>query len=104
LLHYGYETPTKEIGEAWKKWFDTFGDKFVDSGTPFGTGIEIKAGETKHLAIDKEAITGYSIINTESMDEAEKIAKSCPSITSIRVYEGRCNTNGNDSSRKQWCG
>jgi hypothetical protein len=89
LLHYGYETPTKEIGEAWKKWFDLVGDKFVDSGTPFAAGIEIKAGETKHLAVDKEAITGYSIINAASMDEAEAIAKSCPSITSIRVYEAR---------------
>jgi YCII-related domain len=89
LLHYGYVTPTKEIGEAWKTWFDSVGDKFVDSGTPFASGIEIKAGETRHLALDKEAITGYSIINAESMDEAEKIAKSCPSVTSIRVYEAR---------------
>jgi YCII-related domain len=89
LLHYGFVTPTKEIGAAWKKWFDTYGDKFVDSGTPFAAGIEIKGGETKHLAVDKEAITGYSIINAESMDEAEKIAQSCPSVTSIRVYEAK---------------
>ena len=89
LLHYGYQTPTKEIGEAWKKWFDAWGDRFVDSGTPFGPGIEIKAGETKHLAVDQEAITGYSIINAESIEEAENIAQSCPSITSIRVYEAR---------------
>jgi hypothetical protein len=80
LLHYG---------AAWKKWFDTYGDKFVDSGTPFGAGLEIKAGKTTYLAIDKEAITGYSIINAENMEEAEKIAQSCPSITSIRVYEAR---------------
>jgi hypothetical protein len=89
LLHYGYETPTKEIGEAWKKWFALVGDKFVDSGTPFGAGIEIIGGETKHLPLDKTAITGYSIINVASMDEAEQIAKSCPSITGIRVYEAK---------------
>lgn len=89
LLHYGYVKPTKEIGEAWKKWFDAYGDKFVDSGTPFGAGLEIKSGQTQHLALDTEAITGYSIINAVSMEEAEAIAKSCPSITGIRVYEAR---------------
>jgi hypothetical protein len=34
-----------------------------------------------------DAITGYTIINAEDMDEAERIAQGCPIITSIRVYE-----------------
>ena len=34
-----------------------------------------------------ESITGYSIINAESLDEAEKIARDNPFIASIRVYE-----------------
>jgi hypothetical protein len=34
-----------------------------------------------------ESITGYNIIKAESIDEAEKIAKSCPYIASLRVYE-----------------
>ena len=34
-----------------------------------------------------ESITGYSIINAESLDEAEKIARGNPFIASIRVYE-----------------
>ncbi len=42
---------------------------------------------TKELPHDMEAITGYMIINAEDMEEAEKIAKTCPRITSIRVYE-----------------
>jgi hypothetical protein len=29
----------------------------------------------------------YLIINADSIDEAEKIAQSCPIITSVRVYE-----------------
>ena len=39
------------------------------------------------MALDMEAITGYCIINAESMEEAEEIAKGCPIITGIRVYE-----------------
>ncbi len=34
-----------------------------------------------------DSITGYSIINAESLDEAEKIAQGNPFIASIRVYE-----------------
>ena len=87
FLHVGYETPTKEIIDAWMKWFGSIKDHIVDSGNPFGPGREITKIGTKQLPHDKEAITGYTIINAESMDEAEKIAKSCPMITSMRVYE-----------------
>jgi hypothetical protein len=34
-----------------------------------------------------ESITGYSIINAESIDDAEEIASDNPYIASIRVYE-----------------
>jgi hypothetical protein len=34
-----------------------------------------------------ESITGYTIINAESLDAAEKIARDNPYIASIRVYE-----------------
>ena len=87
LLYYGFVTPTKEIGEAWGKWFESVGDKFVDAGSPFGYGREITKSETKELTLDLDAITGYSIINAVDMDEAESIAKTNPMITSIRVYE-----------------
>ena len=87
LLYYGFVTPTKEIGEAWGKWFESVGDKFVDAGSPFGYGREITKTGTKELTLDRDAITGYSIINAKDMDEAESIAKTNPMITSIRVYE-----------------
>ena len=59
----------------------------VDSGSPFGLGREITHTGTKELSLDKGAITGYCIINADNIDEAEKIAKDCPIITSVRVYE-----------------
>ena len=34
-----------------------------------------------------ESITGYVIINADSLDAAEKIAHGNPYIASIRVYE-----------------
>ncbi len=87
FLHYGYVTPTQEIQEDWGNWFTTYGDKMIDSGNPFGYGKEITATESKELPLDLSAITGYSIISAADFAEAEEIAKACPSITSIRVYE-----------------
>jgi hypothetical protein len=87
IFHYGYETPTPDIMEAWSKWFASLGDKMVDPGSPLGPGREISPSGTKELPVGKESLTGYTIINAKSLDEAEKIAKDCPMITRVRVYE-----------------
>lgn len=91
LLHYGFVSPTEEIGKAWMKWFKEIGPHIVDSGNPFGYGREItKNGKMKELKVKEEgleAITGYTIINAENWTKAEKLAKTCPSISGIRIYE-----------------
>ena len=89
FLHYGFETPTPEIMEAWGKWFESISDKMVDQGTSFSQGREISLAGTKDLPLGLESITGFNIIQAEDLNEAEKIAQSCPFITSIRVYETR---------------
>jgi hypothetical protein len=86
-LKKGFETPTPEIHEAWGNWFASIADKIVDSGNPFGAAREITQAGSKELPLGLDSITGYSIINAENLDEAEEIAKTCPIITGIRVYE-----------------
>lgn len=86
LIHIGFKTPTQEIMEAWNIWFNSIKDKNIEN-LGFGLGKEISNDGTRELARDLNAITGYSIINAENMDEAEKIAKDCPFITGIRIYE-----------------
>lgn len=88
LLHFGFEKPTPEIMGTWKTWFESIADKQIDQGGFMG-GREISSDGTKDLAWDMHAITGYNIIEAESLDEAEKIAKTNPFIASIRVYELR---------------
>ena len=87
ILHYGYETPTQEIMDAWGKWFASIGDRIADAGSPLGPGKEISSSGIKDLPHDKAAITGYVVINADNIDEAVSIAKNCPIITSVRVYE-----------------
>jgi hypothetical protein len=87
LLHFGFEKPTPEIMAAWGKWFESTADKTIDKGGFHGAAREITKTGSKDLPMGVESITGYSIINAESLEEAEKIATDNPFIASIRVYE-----------------
>ncbi len=87
FLTFGFETPTPEIMAAWGTWFGSFADKVADKGGHFSAAREISKSGTKELPLGMESITGYTVINAESLDEAEKIARGCPIIASIRVYE-----------------
>ena len=88
FLHFGFENPTPEIMEAWGKWFESFADKQIDQGGFMG-GREISKNGTADLPWGMQSITGYNIIEAESLEEAEKIAQDCPIIASIRIYELR---------------
>ena len=87
LLHFGFEKPTPEIMAAWGSWFESIADKSVENGGFHGGAREISHDGSKDLPMAADSITGYSIINAESIDEAEKIAQGNPFIASIRVYE-----------------
>ena len=88
LLHFGFEQPTPEIMKAWGDWFESIADRQVEQGG-FAGGREISSEGTRDLPWGMESITGYNVIEAESLDEAEEIAKSNPFIASIRVYELR---------------
>ena len=88
LLHYGFVKPTPEIMEAWRGWFESIAGRTVDQGG-FSSAREISSAGTEDLPMGMESITGYNIIEAESLDEAEKMASDNPYIASIRVYEIR---------------
>lgn len=88
LLHVGFEKPTPEIMQAWGEWFDSIADRNVDHGGFMG-GREISSDGTRELPMGLDSITGYNIIEADSLDEAEKIASSNPYVSSVRVYEIR---------------
>ncbi len=90
LLHVGFEKPTPEVMQAWGAWFESIKDHLVDMGNVgFMGGREVSKDGTKDLGWDANALTGFSVISAESLDEAESIAAGCPFISSIRVYEVR---------------
>ena len=88
LLHFGFEKPTPEIMGAWKAWFASIAGQQVEHGG-FSGGREISKNGTRDLPWNMESITGYNIIEAESLDAVEKLAQSNPFIASIRIYEMR---------------
>ena len=75
---------------AWGKWFGELGEKLVDGGNPFGpNGQAVHKGGV--MPVKEMPVTGYSIVNAGSMDEATELAKGCPLVGSkdgaVCVYE-----------------
>ena len=86
LITIGFTQPNPEIMESWMQWFKSIEDQIADR-IGLRNGKEVtKKGITK-LDMDKDAITGYLVINAENVDEAIHIAQSSPMITSTKIYE-----------------
>ena len=78
------EEEQKRVMDAWMAWFGGLGDSVVDIGNPFGGGAAVGGGSTSGL-------TGYSIVNADSLDDAVAKAGTCPILDGgsgdVEVYE-----------------
>lgn len=85
---------TEEQGAAvmakWGEWMGRVGDALSDIGAPFGEGVSlVDDGSTG----DAAKLTGYSIIEANSLDEAKGLADGHPYLSeglgnySIEVFE-----------------
>ena len=88
LFHDVWE-PIPEVQDAWQAWFARVGDRFVDSGTPLGDGVQIARGGTRALRRDDAPASGYSIISAASLEDAEALFADCPYASSVRLYESK---------------
>ncbi|MGD1119762.1 MAG: YciI family protein [Dehalococcoidales bacterium] len=83
LTYYGgkMETDPKKAEQSmakWMKWFKDLGKAVVDSGNPTQAGKIVSSSGTK--SVGPKSVTGYSIIQADSLDAALAMAKSCPQI------------------------
>jgi len=63
---------------AWSEWLGSAGDKLVDGGNPISHGRLIAPDGAVSDADD--ALTGYSIVAADSIDDAVAFAKASPHI------------------------
>jgi hypothetical protein len=80
------EEEQKRVMDEWGAWFGKLGDSVVDMGNPFGASTAV-GGDGAATA----ALTGYSIVNADSLSDAAQKADGCPILDggagSIEVYE-----------------
>lgn len=87
FLYQGFGEPTDDVKAAWMNWFGLISDSIVDSGNPFGPGREVTPTGSKELPLTADSTTGYTIVNADNIDDAEKLLKDCPIINSVQIYE-----------------
>jgi hypothetical protein len=71
---------------AWGAWFGELGEAIVDPGNPFAGSKSVGAANGSAGS----ALTGYSVIKSDSLDGAAELAKGCPVLSgggSVDVYE-----------------
>lgn len=86
ILHHGFEKPSEDQMASWNGWFESIADRRVDMGGLRG-GRKISDDGTAELPFDRNALTGYTIIQAKDLDEAAGIAAECPYVISTQVYE-----------------
>ena len=79
----GAKAPTKEEGEAgkgkWQAWLAALGDAVINPGTPMMNPKKVTI-DTIEDAVGISAMTGYTIVQAETMEEALKMAQDCPYV------------------------
>lgn len=82
LVYHGGSMPEsevqqKQVVDAWNAWFAQLGSAVVDGGNPASQSRTLAAdGSVSETSLD--AVSGYSIIAAESIDQAVELARGCP--------------------------
>jgi hypothetical protein len=94
VYHGGSPPASPEEGAkvmaAWTKWIGDLGSKMVDVGNPTAASKTIAASGKVSDGGGANPISGYSIVEAPSLEEAVAWARSCPQLAaggSIEVAE-----------------
>lgn len=83
------EADQQSVMEAWMGWFGSIGESVVDGGNPFGASMS-RTGDGAPAPGAPSALTGYSIVEADSIEAATELAGGCPVLAdggSVDVYE-----------------
>jgi hypothetical protein len=83
------EAEQQAVMAAWGEWYGKLGQAVVDGGNPFGPSKSVASNGTVSDSA-ASGLTGYAILQGDSLDAAAELAKGCPILSSggsIEVYE-----------------
>ncbi len=90
IYYAGKDSEDAGSAEAWGEWFGKLGSKLIDAGNPFNDGGKAVNKEGV-MDVSESPVTGYSIVEADSMSAATEMAKDCPlmlaSGAAVCVYE-----------------
>ena len=82
--HGGKMPDTPEEGEkvmaAWNKWYEGMGSKLADPGAPVGKSKTVSTGGVADNG-GANPLSGWTVVNADSVDAAVALAKGCPILT-----------------------
>lgn len=95
LLYTGGFMPESEVEQAevmgaWGAWYEGIGAAVVDGGNPFGAAKSVGADGVTDAILATPAVTGYTVISAESLDDALAKVDGHPHIRyggHVSVYE-----------------
>jgi hypothetical protein len=73
----------------WGKWFQELGSAVVDGGPAMGSAKTVDPDGTVSDG-GSRALSGYSVVSADSLDEAVELARGCPVLEiggAVDVYE-----------------
>ena len=74
------EEGKKHMSE-WRVWMQSLGTSMVDPGVPLKEGKTVSSGGVKDGSSSRTSrLTGYSIVEAESVEKAIEMAKTCPHL------------------------
>ena len=83
LAYHGGSAPRdpaeiKTVMDAWGAWFGSLGASVIDAGNPVGKSSTVKADGKLVDGGGANPISGYSLIEASSLEDAHNKAKGCP--------------------------
>ena len=76
------EAEQAEVMQAWGAWYSEIGEALVDPGNPVGPSKTVQTDGSVTDGGGANPVSGYTLINADSLDLAVKIAQSSPILSS----------------------
>jgi len=81
------EAEVAEVMNAWGEWFGSMGSAVVDGGNPVGMSSTVKSDGSVADNGGANPVSGYSLIEASSLDDALGKAKACPILNAGGTVE-----------------
>ena len=91
VYHGGKMPETEEEGAQvmaqWQSWLGGMGDAVVDGGNPVGMSSTVHSDGSVTGDGGSNPVSGYSLVQTDSMEAALALAKGCPILEAEGTVE-----------------